>query len=81
MAFSSLFLCSLLVAAPYAGAQAGGDHTTSVYTVDLEPIGDISQVTGRVVVFAANGGIIGYDGTAVLNADLMDTTCADVNGK
>jgi hypothetical protein len=76
MTFSSLFLCTLLVATPFAAAH------TKVYTAELEPFGDNSQVTGKAVVFTAHGGTLAYSGSA---ADLAqagtDSACADVNGK
>jgi hypothetical protein len=77
MAFSFIFLCTLLVAVPYARAQ------TNIYTAELESFGQSSQVSGKVLVFTAHGGIVAYTGSAVLlEADLAATTCTEVkNGK
>jgi hypothetical protein len=93
MTFSSLFLCTLLVATPFAAVAYGANekvidklltaaHTT-VYTAELEPYGDNSQVTGKVVVFAAEDGVnVAYAGSAaLLEINATDSTCAEVNGK
>jgi uncharacterized membrane protein YccF (DUF307 family) len=75
MAFSSLFLCTLIVATPFAAAH------TQVYTVELEPFGD-SQVTGKAVVFTAHGGTIAYSGSAALLETIgTDSACAEAYGK
>jgi hypothetical protein len=76
--FSSLFLCTLLVATPFAAVA----HTT-VYTAELEPFLGNSQVTGKVVVFAAEDGVnVAYAGSAaLLEINATDSTCAEVNGK
>ena len=76
MAFSSLFLCTLLFATPFAAAH------TQVYTVELEPFGETSQVTGKAVVFTADSGTVAYSGSAaLLEKNGTDSTCAKVNGK
>jgi 4-hydroxy-3-methylbut-2-enyl diphosphate reductase IspH len=76
MAFSSLFLCTLFVATPFAASH------TQVYTVELEPFGDTSQVTGKAVVFTAHGGTVAYSGSAALmKINGTDSTCAEVYGK
>jgi hypothetical protein len=76
MAFASLFLCTLLVATPFAAAH------TQVYTVELEPFGNTSQVTGKAVVFTADGGTVAYSGSAALFKNIgTDSTCAEVKGK
>jgi hypothetical protein len=78
MTFSSLFLCTLLVATPFAAAH------TQVYTVELERFGDTSQVTGNVVVFTSDNGmnLAAYSGSAaLLERNGTDSTCAEVNGK
>jgi adenosylcobinamide amidohydrolase len=80
MTFSSLALCTLLLAAPFA-AKA---HTM-VYTAELEPFGDssTSQVTGKVLVFTSHNGItVAYSGSAAgLEQIGTDSACAEVNGK
>jgi hypothetical protein len=73
MTFSSLFLCTLLAAMPYAAAH------TQVYTVELEPFGDNSQVTGKAVVFTADGGTVAYSGSAALLE--INGACAEAFGK
>jgi hypothetical protein len=76
MTFSTLFLCMLLVATPFAAAH------TKVYTAELEPFGDSSQVTGKAVVFTAHGGTLAYSGSAaLLEKSGTDSTCADVYGR
>jgi hypothetical protein len=75
MTFSSLFLCTLLVAAPYAGAH------TNVYTAKLMPFGDDSTVTGDVVVFTAHGGTIAFAGNAVSFPYDDSMMCEGENGK
>jgi hypothetical protein len=79
MTFSSLFLCTFLVAATPFAAVA---HTM-VYTAELEPYGDNSQVTGKIVVFTAHNGInLAYAGSAaLLEINATDSTCAEVMGK
>jgi hypothetical protein len=73
---SFLFLCTLLVATPFAAAH------TQVYTVELQPFGDTSQVTGKAVVFTADGGTVAYSGSAALLEKIgTDFTCTEVNGK
>jgi hypothetical protein len=75
MAFSSLVLCTLLVAAPYAGAHS------EVYSAKLMPFGDASAVTGDVVVFTAHGGTIAYAGNAGGFPYDNSTECEGKNGK
>jgi adenosylcobinamide amidohydrolase len=78
MIFSSLFLCTLLVAVPYARAH------TKTYTADLRAIGDMGKgtMTGKVVVFTAHGGTVAYAGSLDYINFLTNKTCAEeVNGK
>jgi hypothetical protein len=58
MTFSSLFLCTLLVATPYARADV------NVYTAVLMPFvdGDNSQALGKVTIFSAAPGTVAYAG-------------------
>jgi hypothetical protein len=74
MTFSSLFLCTLVVAAPYAGAH------TKVYTAKLMPFGDDSTVTGDVAVFT-NHGTLAFAGNAVSFPYDNSTACEGENGK
>ena len=78
MTFSSLVFGTLLLAAPFAVKS----HTM-VYTAELEPFGDNSQVTGKVVVFTSHNGItVAYSGSAAgLEQIGTDSACAEVNGK
>jgi hypothetical protein len=51
---------------------------------ELEPFGDNSQVTGKVVVFTSDYGmnLVAYSGSAaLLERNGTDSTCAEVNGK
>jgi hypothetical protein len=82
MAFSSLFLCTLLVATPYARADV------NVYTAVLKPFGDNSQALGKVTIFSdatSDGGIVAYAGNAQRLPNFgnlaTNATCAEVNGK
>lgn len=76
MTFSSLFVCTLLVATPFVAAH------TKAYSVELEPFGDSSQVTGKAVVFTADGGTVAYSGSAaLLKKNGTDSTCAEEYGK
>ncbi len=55
---------------------------TMVYTVELEPFGANSQVTGKVVVFIEDGGTVAYSGSAAfLEKNGTDSTCAEPYGK
>jgi hypothetical protein len=58
MTFSSLFLCTLLVATPYARADV------NVYTAVLMPFvdGDNSEALGKVTIFSAAPGTVAYAG-------------------
>lgn len=78
MVFSSLALCTLLVATPFAAAA-----DTMVYTAVLGPFGDNSQVTGKVAVFHSENDMnVAYSGSAaLLEKTATDSTCAEVNGK
>jgi hypothetical protein len=82
MAFSSLLLCTLLVAAPYARADV------NVYTAVLKSFGDNSQALGKVTIFSdakSDGGTVAYAGNAQhlpnFGNSATNATCVEVNGK